>query len=275
LNKWILKIDDNGNEITVRDVQLVLLDMLKDIDAICVRHDIPYFLNGGSALGAFRHQGFIPWDDDIDIAMMDNDFERFLEVASEALGQDYAIHAYEIDRCYNVCIPGMKIRKKGTYVKEVNQLLKNKCKDSDGLFIDVFVYSNVSNNALVDLPLRLLNMALMPLIVLLENANLNPIVLKSWFKWNAKLYSRICRNSKYIGFDLTWTFKHPLKPFRFLRDDIYPTKRIQFEDGVFPVASNIESYLEVAIGPGFRQLPKNEDRQPKHIIDIVLDGDQP
>jgi lipopolysaccharide cholinephosphotransferase len=275
LSKWLLKIDENGNEITVRDVQLVLLDMLKDIDAVCSKHDIPYFLNGGSALGAFRHQGFIPWDDDIDIAMMDNDFKRFLEVAPEALGHNYAVHAYEINRCYNVCIPGMKIRKKGTYVKEVNQLLKNKCKDSDGLFIDVFVYSNVSSNVLVDLPLRLLNMILMPFIVLLENANLNPILLKSWFKWNAKLYSKICRNSKHIGFDLTWTFKHPLKPFRFLRTDIYPTKRLQFEDGVFPVANNIESYLEVAIGPGFRQLPKNEDRQPKHIIDIVLDGDQP
>lgn len=60
----------NTNEIPIRDIQLCLLEMMVEIDKLCEKHHIPYFLDGGSALGAKRHQGFIPWDDDLDIGMM-------------------------------------------------------------------------------------------------------------------------------------------------------------------------------------------------------------
>jgi len=77
---YILKTNPDGSVVTVADVQHVLLEMLKDIDALCQKHQIPYFLNGGSALGAVRHQGFIPWDDDADIAMMRSDYLRLQSV---------------------------------------------------------------------------------------------------------------------------------------------------------------------------------------------------
>ena len=63
MKEYILKTRKDGTSITVRDVQLVLLEMLKDIDALCKKHNIRYWLTGGSALGAVRHKGFIPWDD--------------------------------------------------------------------------------------------------------------------------------------------------------------------------------------------------------------------
>ena len=59
--------------------------MLKDIDALCRKHNIPYFLNGGTALGAVRHKGFIPWDDDADISMMREDFEKIYEIPCDKL----------------------------------------------------------------------------------------------------------------------------------------------------------------------------------------------
>jgi lipopolysaccharide cholinephosphotransferase len=275
LESYVIKKDASQNTITVADVQLVLLSMLKDVDAICKKHNIPYFLNGGSALGAYRHQGFIPWDDDVDIAMMDNDYKRFLEVIVDELKENYVVHAYSLNRCYNVLIPAMKIRKKGTYVKEANKLLMNKCTDSDGLFIDVFVYSYVNKNKVLDLPLRLCNVALMPLIILLENLNVNPIPLKSLFVYNAKLYGLLNRRSDYIGFDLTWTFKNPLKPFIFKKSDIYPTQLMQFEDIKLPVAHNIKEYLKIAIAPSFQQLPPVDQQKPKHIIDVNLEGESP
>ncbi len=77
MESYLLKTNPDGSQITVRDVQMVLLEMLKDIDALCRKHNIPYFLNGGSALGAVRHQGFIPWDDDADISMMIDDYRAF------------------------------------------------------------------------------------------------------------------------------------------------------------------------------------------------------
>lgn len=76
MKEYILKTRKDGTSITVRDVQLVLLEMLKDIDALCKKHNIRYWLTGGSALGAVRHKGFIPWDDDADIGMLREDYEN-------------------------------------------------------------------------------------------------------------------------------------------------------------------------------------------------------
>ena len=68
-----------------RAVQLKQLGILKAIDAICLRHGIDYWLDGGTILGAVRHGGFIPWDDDIDIAMRLDDLPRFVEAARREL----------------------------------------------------------------------------------------------------------------------------------------------------------------------------------------------
>ena len=132
---------------------------------------------------------------------------------------------------YNVLIPAMKIRKKGTYLKEVNTLLANRCKDGDGIFVDVFVYDYCTKNKLIDLPFRILNQLLMPFIVAFDNIGINPLFLKKWFVSNARLYGRINKGSKYIGFDLTWTFKSPFKPFIFEYDDIFPVRRHVIEIG--------------------------------------------
>lgn len=65
--------------------QKVLLSMLKDFDAVCEKHGIRYMLFAGTALGAVRHHGFIPWDDDADVIMMRSDYERFLNVRQKIL----------------------------------------------------------------------------------------------------------------------------------------------------------------------------------------------
>ena len=270
MEQYILKEKDDGSIITVADVQVVLLRMLKDIDELCKKHQIPYFLNGGSALGAIRHKGFIPWDDDVDIAMMKSDFDRFIEVCKLELSDAYVAQCYKTHPCYNVLIPGMKIRKKTTYVKEVNTLLQNKCKDSDGLFIDVFVYDHMSNKKWIDLPFRLFNQLLMPMIILLENLKVNPVWLKSLFMFVAKFYGRLNKNSDYVGFDLTWTFKSPFRPFIFKKSDIFPVKYVPFEDTMFPVAQAHHEYLCVAIAPSYMTPPPMDKRAPKHIVDIEL-----
>ena len=56
---------------------------------ICEKYDLPYFLNGGTAIGAVRHQGFIPWDDDMDVAMLRDDYEKFLQVAPGEIAVSY------------------------------------------------------------------------------------------------------------------------------------------------------------------------------------------
>lgn len=273
MEEYVLK-EANGIKTTVRDVQLVLLEMAKDIDEICRKNNIPYFLNGGSALGAVRHKGFIPWDDDFDIGMMYADYLRFIKVLKEQLDPEkYTFHCFHTHRKYNVTIPAMKIRRKGTYIQEVNTLLANRIKNEDGcdgIFIDVFVYDYCSNNKLVDLPFRLLNTCIMPFIVLIDNLRINPYFLKSWYYSNARIYGRMNRKSKYIGFDLTWTFNSPLKPFIFKYEDVYPTRYVEFEDTELPIANHPHEFLCVAIAPSYMTLPPVEKRFAKHTVDIDL-----
>lgn len=270
MEKYVLKTKPDGTEITVADVQSVLLVMLKDIDKICQRNNIPYFLNGGSALGAVRHKGFIPWDDDADIAMMREDYIRFIEVLKKELPEQYTFQCFDTDKRYNVLIPGMKIRKKGTYLKEVNTLLPNRCSDSDGLFVDVFVYDYCTKNKFVDLPFRLLNQILMPIMIGFDMLHINPVFLKRWFMSNARLYGNLNKGSDYIGFDLTWTFKTPFHPFIFKKEDIYPVQYVDFEDTKLPIANHPHEYLCTAIAPSYNTLPPVEKRAPKHIVDIEL-----
>lgn len=70
---------DENKRIELKDIQKLSLAILLDIDEFCRKHDIQYFLACGTLLGAVRHQGFIPWDDDVDIMMPRSDYQRFLE----------------------------------------------------------------------------------------------------------------------------------------------------------------------------------------------------
>lgn len=71
------------------------LDVLNEVDRICQKHGINYFADWGTLLGAVRHGGFIPWDDDLDISMPREDYEKFRAVADSELPDDYVIHDYE------------------------------------------------------------------------------------------------------------------------------------------------------------------------------------
>ena len=132
---YILK--DNGNEvITVRDLQLEVLSIMDEIHRVCEKNNIKYGLMAGSALGIVNYKGFIPWDDDIDVCVERKDWNRFIEALKKDLSDDFYFQCFETDKRFNVINgPTMKVRKKGTYIKEVNRLLKNRCK-GDGIFVD-------------------------------------------------------------------------------------------------------------------------------------------
>ncbi|MBO7703055.1 MAG: LicD family protein [Solobacterium sp.] len=271
---YILKENSDGSVVTVRDVQVVLLEMMKDIGELCRENNIPYFLSGGSALGAVRHGGFIPWDDDADFFMMKEDFMRFIEVMKK---QDkYVFQCWYTDKRYNVLIPGMKIRKKGTYLKEVNTLLSNRCTGydgCDGVFIDIFVWDYATPNKWIDLPFRLANYVLMVPEIIADNVfHINPVHIKQAIMNVADRYSRICekKKSEYVGFDLTWVWKTPFKPFIFRKDDIFPPHYVKFEDTEFPIANHPHEYLCTAIAPSYMTPPPEDKRVAKHIVDIRL-----
>ena len=76
------------------------LNILKYFIKVCEKHNLQYFLVGGSTLGAIRHKGFIPWDDDIDVGMPRKDYDKFVELQSEFEGTPYFIQTFKTDPCY-------------------------------------------------------------------------------------------------------------------------------------------------------------------------------
>lgn len=85
---------------------------MKDIDKVCTENHIKYWLYAGTLIGAVRHNGFIPWDDDLDVAMLREDYERFLKVAPKCLGNRYFIQTWESDPGF--ALPLAKVRKNDT-----------------------------------------------------------------------------------------------------------------------------------------------------------------
>lgn len=79
----------------IKQAWAAALDVLDVIDDICTRHGIRYYADWGTALGTVRHGGYVPWDDDLDICMLRDDYDRFREVADAELPQNYVIHDYE------------------------------------------------------------------------------------------------------------------------------------------------------------------------------------
>ncbi|MBO4484443.1 MAG: LicD family protein [Lachnospiraceae bacterium] len=117
--------------------QKVMLGILCDVDELCKKNNIQYFLDGGTMLGAVRHQGFIPWDDDLDIGMLREHYERFLSIASKELPDVYFVQEWKDDSEYGFWFA--KVRLKGTVFREKNGLKNAKHNE---FFIDVFPYDN-------------------------------------------------------------------------------------------------------------------------------------
>lgn len=117
-----------------RAVQLRELEILREIDKICRRHSITYWLDGGTLLGAVRHGGFIPWDDDIDIAMPLEELPRFLEAAQKELPQNLVMQTPATDP--NVRLPIYKVRDLGSFLVEASDDFGRPYEK--GLYVDIF-----------------------------------------------------------------------------------------------------------------------------------------
>ena len=120
--------------LSLREVQLMQLELMRQIDRICKKHNIVYYVIAGSCLGAVRHRGFIPWDDDIDIAMMRSEYERFAKIFDEEFDTEkYFLQNYDSDKKF---IPALsRICIKGTFVDLKCEKHHKTCKNT---YVDLF-----------------------------------------------------------------------------------------------------------------------------------------
>lgn len=124
----------------LQHLQKVILMIASDFDAFCKQNDIRYFLLGGSAIGAIRHHGFIPWDDDLDVGMDSENYNKFLSLCRKELDTE----KYYIKQGYvDWPMPYSKILLKGTVFTEPGKI--NEDKYENGIFLDVFKLENASD----------------------------------------------------------------------------------------------------------------------------------
>lgn len=125
--------------------QQVLLELFGVFDRLCRKHDIPYMLFAGSALGAVRHQGIIPWDDDLDVVMLRPHYKRFLEVASKELQDSTYFIQPEFSDHWPMFFS--KLRKNGTAC--IERYVPKDTRVHQGIYIDIFPCDALSDNGLV------------------------------------------------------------------------------------------------------------------------------
>lgn len=283
-DKEYILIDNGKEKITVKDLQKEVLTIMDEVHRVCEKNNIKYALIAGSALGIVNYKGFIPWDDDIDVCIERKDYKRFIEALKKDLNENFYFQCFQTDKKYNVLIPNMKIRKRNTYIKEKNFLLKNRCKSGDGIFVDVVIYDSISDNKLIDELYRTSIKLLMPIMVLLDNLHIPTTPLKQLVEWIAEHYSKKNKNSKLTSQTIAIPWEKFLHEPVFLKKDVYPFKLYEFEGRKFYSYNNIEKVLKQWYGNNclkkwngkeWEETLPIEKRKPKHTVDLNLKGEGP
>lgn len=271
-----------GDKIPVENLQQSVLSIMVEIDRVCRKNNIKYFLIAGSSLGICNYGGFIPWDDDMDISVSIDDWPKFIEAMKKDLSNDYYFDCYETDKRYNtISGPWMKVRKRNTYIEEVNVLLKNRCKQGNGIFVDVIPYGGISENKFIDELERTIVKINMLFIVLLDNLHINPIPFKSFVYWFSKKCMKWHKNSKLVSQPVSVPWEKFMHEPIFLKKDVYPVKEYKFENHKFYSYNNIEKIMKEWYGPNclkkwdgtqYQETLPKEKRKCKHTKDINLEG---
>lgn len=262
----------------LRQAQLVMLRMLKIIDYICRKHNLGYWLCSGTLLGAVRHQGFIPWDDDLDICMIREDYEKFIQIAPLEFPKDIMLQTRDRDPNYDYLPLPCKIR-------DLNSLIISEGSENanynQGLFIDIFPADRYHTGGLALKKEKLLKTYFRFITKCLDakfgkNRSVKNHVISYFdplFHYLTKLYLKkitklVQRNNKELihnrclighGFDTPWR-----RYFNY--SDIYPLRDISFEGTRVMAPNNIDVYLTELYGENYMTPPPESQRIQKHAI---------
>lgn len=264
---------------TLAKVQKTQAGILKDVLDLCERHVIDVFIIFGSALGVVRHQGFIPWDDDIDIGIFREDLPRFVKAAKEELGEKYEFLTCETNLNYACTVT--HFQKKGT--KFVSRDVKN-CDYTPGINIDIFIYDHLADGCLARKRQFFVTWFLGRLLYLSGKGI--PFIPYTGFKKKAaelicsmvrlglrilhitplKVYRRFQKESQrynkqktecYCAFETPKPWLNAMK-----KSDVYPLKKMPFMDFFVYIPKNTDQLLTRIFGD-YMQLPP-EDKRINH-----------
>ena len=264
----------------VKELQKVMLQMIKDVMELCEKNRICCMANGGTALGSIRHKGFIPWDDDVDLMMPRKDLNRFVELFDENLGNKYEL-----------VTPNSSNHKVASLITEV--YAKNTIKSSihnmetslpQGVMIDIFPIEYAPLNPVLRRIKGIIAMILQYIAVssMFYGLYLTPKKKEFFYQTNAgkfnyrfrsilgflfsfrgyekwcNTFDRFVQGKRDTGLwciptDVGHYFGHLMS-----KDIFYPPRKHIFEDTKINIPHNIHIYLENAYGDYMRIPPENE-----------------
>lgn len=280
------------NKTELEQLKKAELIIVRDFAEVCEKYNIPWFAIGGSVIGAARHEGFIPWDDDFDLAMLREDYDRFVEIWKTELGDKYHLATPETDASYSS--PVIKLMRKNT--KFVPEYLANS-KAELGIHVDIFVYDNYTNDSkskkqikqarILDqllflrgsgkpsIPFKGIKKVLAGIACELIHAiltifRISPAWLYKKFNKVAQRYN--AENTEYVTlYQDAWIHES-----RVARSEIFPLKRVKFEDTYVPVPNEYMKLLYRYYGEDVMEMPPIEKRVNHAPIQIefgdMMDG---
>lgn len=277
-NKGELIFFDEQFDASLKKIQTLVLELILEIDRICKKYQIQYYLAGGTLLGAIRHGGFIPWDDDADLMMTRDEFDKFERVVQSELNPKYFWQTNETDSY--TFYPYSKIRINHTRystgftygIKEMHQ----------GIFVDIFVHDNTSNHKLFQ-KLHFLETKVFRGILVYKWTNqpmnkhpkiisaiadrvIKLIPIKFWYKMtiNAIKKYKSLKNADYLYDGMGEHINNGCFPRQWLNKQ----KFMDFEGYSLPVPESYEEYLNFLYG-NYKELIRISKRKAIHdIVDI-------
>lgn len=262
----------------LRKVQLIQLEIAKEVKRICEENGINYYLTAGSCLGAVRHKGFIPWDDDLDIGMLREDYEKFCRIAPHKLNNKYNFQTWLVDERYP--LPFGKVRKNGTVYQEA----KHAPGGNNGIYVDIIVYDNVPSK---NVRWHLLKLYILERLILMKCKH-RPWREDGAINWSSRLFylpfqflssffSRSFLTKKFekiaksvdISSGKAYTQLGERNFYCFDRSWLEQTVDTDFEGTTFRIPAKYHEYLTAAYGD-YMKLPPEDQRENRHQI-LVLD----
>lgn len=244
-----------------------MIEILDEIDRICKKHSLTYFLIGGTLLGAVRHEGYIPWDDDLDIAMPREDYIKFEEACKTDLGDKFFLHSPSTDPEYPMVMP--KMRAKNTAFVQKTHV---NSKMYQGIWVDIFPLDNAAkekslaqtfqaklqgvigsvrgakagiyDKSSFELPTRLMCVLLSPF----SNSTLArwQTKVKMWNKNNDSEY--------FVSFSSGYGYKKQT----IKKSVYYPARPVTFEGKQYSALNDCDFFLRRIYGEDYMQLPPEE-----------------
>lgn len=247
-NEYPLGKDINGKEVNISEIQAIVFSIILEIDRICRKNDIPYALSYGSALGIINYQGFIPWDDDADIAIDYFDIPRLIKAFESDLSPEYEFICYEKNDGYNVVLPTFKVVKRTGYMQDKNyKVLPDHTGTYEGFFVDIVALMGMKSpaahrNAIFKSKCRLVAYFISDVIL-----RHDPKGMKKKMKAKENKLASLYKDEKYICQSIVIPFqtsKHNLYP----RDVIYPFKEYLFNGVKLYSFNDVEAFCKIKYG---------------------------